>query len=60
MADDLHARYMHAAEAWRAHRADCTTCQPGAPCTAGATLTERFERLQDAYLNRRHTANGDR
>ncbi|WP_432105885.1 hypothetical protein [Streptomyces sp. bgisy091] len=52
-ADDLHTRYMDAANTWRAHRAGCTTCQHGAPCKAGAPLTERFARLQDAYLNRR-------
>ncbi|WP_327713748.1 hypothetical protein OG912_38320 (plasmid) [Streptomyces sp. NBC_00464] len=55
MADDLHARYMDATETWRTHRAACTTCQPGAFCKAGALLAERFERLQDAYLNRRRT-----
>ncbi|MEU2681308.1 hypothetical protein ABZ638_30975 [Streptomyces sp. NPDC007107] len=53
MADDLHARYMAAAAAWRAHREACTTCQRGTPCRIGAPLAERFARLQDAYLNRR-------
>ncbi|WP_331734742.1 hypothetical protein [Streptomyces sp. NBC_00887] len=55
MADDLHARYMRAADTWRAHREGCTTCQHGAPCSTGASLLERFTRLQDAYLNRRRT-----
>lgn len=52
MAADLHTRYMAAADTWRAHRADCTTCQSGPRCEAGAPLFERFTRLQDAYLNR--------
>ncbi|MFD7972998.1 hypothetical protein [Streptomyces clavifer] len=52
MADDLHTRYMAAADTWRTHRAGCTTCQHSTPCKAGAPLNERFARLQDAYLNR--------
>ncbi|MER5556343.1 hypothetical protein ABT001_32600 [Streptomyces sp. NPDC002793] len=52
MADDLHTRYMAAANTWDAHRAGCTTCQHTTPCKTGAPLFERFARLQDAYLNR--------
>ncbi|MEU8837471.1 hypothetical protein, partial [Streptomyces sp900116325] len=53
--DDLHDRYMRTTDTWRAHRTGCTTCQHGTPCEAGAPLAQRFERLQDAYLNRRRT-----
>ncbi|MGI5041346.1 hypothetical protein ACM9HB_33395, partial [Streptomyces sp. JAC128] len=53
MADDLRTRYGAAADTWRTHRADCTTCQQRTPCTVGAPLFERFTRLQEAYLNRR-------
>ncbi|MEU2346030.1 hypothetical protein ACFRAA_33315 [[Kitasatospora] papulosa] len=53
MADDLRTRYVAAADTWRTHRADCTTCQQRTPCTVGAPLFERFTRLQEAYLNRR-------
>lgn len=52
MGDDLHTRYMRAADTWAAHRGDCNTCWHGTPCKAGAPLAERFARLQDAYLNR--------
>ncbi|WLQ69192.1 MULTISPECIES: hypothetical protein [Streptomyces] len=52
MADDLHTRYMRAADIWDAYRAGCTTCQHDTRCAAGVRLFERFTRLQDAYLNR--------
>ncbi|MFF0051637.1 hypothetical protein [Streptomyces sp. NPDC005498] len=52
MADDLHARYMHASDAWRTHRKGCEPCQAGRHCPAGATLFERLARLQDAYTQR--------
>ncbi|MFE6189117.1 hypothetical protein ACFQ6U_32310 [Streptomyces sp. NPDC056465] len=55
MGDDLHTRYMNAADTWRTHKAGCTTCQHGTPCKTGAPLAERFTRLQDAYLNRRRS-----
>ncbi|MFF4249462.1 hypothetical protein ACFYY2_34110 [Streptomyces sp. NPDC001822] len=55
MGNDLHIRYMNAADTWRAHLAGCTTCQHGTPCKAGAPLAELFVRLQDAYLNRRRS-----
>ncbi len=50
MADSLHTRYMAAATAWRTHCEGCPPCQNRQPCTAGASLFERFTRLQDAYL----------
>ncbi|MFI8007955.1 hypothetical protein [Streptomyces sp. NPDC086010] len=53
MADNLHTRYIRAANTWHAHRAGCTTCQQGASCPTGAPLFERFVHLQDAYLNSR-------
>lgn len=54
MADSLHARYMAASDAWRAHRKGCTPCRTGRHCEAGEPLQERFVRLQDAYLNHLH------
>ncbi|WP_333732552.1 hypothetical protein [Streptomyces sp. IBSBF 3010] len=41
---------MAAATAWRTHCEGCPPCQNRQPCTAGASLFERFTRLQDAYL----------
>ncbi|WP_329212494.1 hypothetical protein [Streptomyces sp. NBC_01708] len=55
MGDDLHTRYMTAAQTWAAHRRGCTTCQHDTPCKVGAPLYERFSRLQDAYMNRRRS-----
>lgn len=51
MADSLHARYMNASDAWRAHRKGCQPCQTERPCEACEPLFERFVRLQDAYLH---------
>ncbi|MEU2462350.1 hypothetical protein ABZ604_32815 [Streptomyces sp. NPDC012473] len=52
MGDDLHTRYMAAAQTWAAHRKTCSNCQHDTPCKIGAPLYERFSRLQDAHLNR--------
>ncbi|WP_198655467.1 hypothetical protein [Streptomyces geranii] len=52
MAEDLHARYMKADAARRAHSRTCTGCSPDARCEVGRRLEESFERLQDAYLTR--------
>ncbi|MER5362454.1 hypothetical protein [Streptomyces sp. NPDC002785] len=53
MAESLHARYMAASDAWRAHRKDCEPCtfpDTGRHCPDGAPLWERLVRLQNAYL----------
>ncbi|WP_331759374.1 hypothetical protein [Streptomyces sp. NBC_01579] len=52
MADDLHARYMQASDAWRTHRKGCEPCQSEQRCPTGRPLFERFSRLQDAYTQR--------
>ncbi|WP_329046678.1 hypothetical protein [Streptomyces sp. NBC_01422] len=52
MVDDLHTRYLAAADTWAAHRTGCTICQHDTPCETGAAFYERLARLQDAYLAR--------
>lgn len=50
VANDLHTRYMHASDAWRAHRKGCSPCGSGQCCPDGVPLYQRFADLQDAYL----------
>ncbi|MFF9593852.1 hypothetical protein ACF1FX_32490 [Streptomyces sp. NPDC014646] len=51
MADgNLHARYRHASDVWRAHHRACEPCRSGQHCPAGAPLYQRFADLQDACL----------
>ncbi|MEU5583036.1 hypothetical protein ABZ791_36185 [Streptomyces huasconensis] len=49
-ADDLFIRYMKAFKDSTAHTAVCPACQGETPCVGGASIHERFARLQDAYL----------
>ncbi|MCX5115193.1 hypothetical protein OOK13_43485 [Streptomyces sp. NBC_00378] len=50
MADDLHIRYQHARETWRADYETCEPCRSEQHCSTGAPLYQRFADLQDAYL----------
>lgn len=50
--DDLFIRYMKAFENSTEHTADCPACQGETPCAEGASLSERFARLQDTYIAR--------
>ncbi|WP_217208883.1 hypothetical protein [Streptomyces sp. AC550_RSS872] len=58
MAESLHARYMKADAARRAHGETCTRCSPDARCADGQRLYESFERLQDVYLARQKEQRG--
>ncbi|MEW2527533.1 hypothetical protein [Streptomyces sp. NPDC047071] len=50
--DDLYVRYMAAFRAATEHTVNCSACQAGQDCEAGAPLHARFARLQDAYRAR--------
>ncbi|MFE0137833.1 hypothetical protein ACFWY6_40685 [Streptomyces sp. NPDC059037] len=50
--DDLYDRYMGAFEASAQHFKGCDACQEGRNCPEGASLHERFARLQDAFRAR--------
>jgi hypothetical protein len=51
--DDLYQRYQAAHRAHQTHAKTCTSCTNHARCREGARLWESFERLQDAYLQRK-------
>ncbi|MEU5397349.1 hypothetical protein [Streptomyces tibetensis] len=53
MPDDLYQRYQAAHRAHQTHAKACTSCTDHARCPKGARLWESFERLQDAYLQRK-------